>query len=136
MFKLILILSLIALVGCVPRAQEEDEYYGAGYVNVSEASWAIDNKLPYPFTVPDGEISCGLHPGFGREVYFMPEGFTDESYIGTPLNKSAVNALKQSRLNPNVPYSISKGADLNEALQIGLKLCDEKEEMLKKYFIK
>lgn len=51
-------------------------------------------------------------------------------YIGTSLNKSAVDGLKQSNLTPNVPYSIKEGSDLNEAIQIGLKVCYEQEDKL------
>lgn len=49
---------------------------------------AIYKIVPHPFTVLKGEITCSFHPTFGREVYFAPYG-----YIGTPLNKSAVDSL-------------------------------------------
>ncbi|WP_298910872.1 hypothetical protein [uncultured Psychrobacter sp.] len=75
---------------------------------------------PYFFTVPEGEIACASNPSFGREVFFHPKGYTDESYIGTPLNKSAVDGLKLSRLTPNVPYSVKEGVVLNETVQIGV----------------
>ena len=78
--------------------------------------------------MPEGEIGCASNLTFGREVYFNPKGYTDESYIGTPLNKSAVDGLKLSSLTPNVPYNVK--ADLNEAVRIGLKVCDEYEGML------
>ena len=74
----------------------------------------------YFFTVPEGEIGCASNPAFGREVYFHPKGYTDESYIGTPLNKAAVDGLKLSRLTPNVTYSVKEGVVLNETVQIGM----------------
>lgn len=81
-------LAAIALVACTPAAQN-DNLYGSGFVEVNETTWLEKQTRPYPFTVPSGEVSCGFHPRFGREVYFEPEGFTGESYIGTPLNKAA-----------------------------------------------
>lgn len=131
MNKLMLSLSLLLIVACSPVAQEHDDLYGAGFINVNEMQWSLEHSSLYPFTVAYGEISCGFHPAFGREVYFAPEGFTDESYIGTPLNKSAVDGLQLGRLAPNVPYSVKKGHDLSEAVQIGLKVCDEQSDMLK-----
>lgn len=121
---------LLSVSACKPIPQEYDEYYGTGFIGVNEALWPTEYTTPYPFTVTYGEISCGSHPTFGREVYFEPHGFTDESYIGTPLNKSAVNSLRQSDMVSNVPYSINEGADLSEAIIIGLKVCDEYQEML------
>lgn len=123
-----LLLSSFALLSCT-NASKEDDQYGAGYVEVSESSWALENDKPYPFTVENGEIDCGQpHAGIGRQVFFLPEGSTDESYIGTPLNKAASDSLKQDGLKPNVPYSIKEGADLSEAIQIGLRVCDEQKE--------
>ena len=72
-----------------------------------------------------GEISCAYHIELGRGVFFNPVGFTDESYVGTPLNKAAADIIKLSRITPNVPYSIKKGADLSEAREVGLRACDE-----------
>lgn len=116
----------IAIIGC--SSGDKDEMYGSGYIVVNEQTWSKNNTTPYPFTVLEGEIGCASNPAFGREVYFNPEGYTDESYVGTPLNKSAVDGLKLSRLTPNVPYRVKEGADLNEAVQIGLKLCYEQED--------
>lgn len=110
---------LFSIVACTPVP---DENHGAGFVMVSEIFWSADHDTPYPFTA-DGEISCGIHPEFGPTVYFEPVDFTDESSIGTPLNKAAAEVLKQSGLTPNVPYSIKKGADLSGAREIGLKAC-------------
>lgn len=123
---------LLTVIACKPVPSEYDEYYGAGFISVDEALWPTEYATPYPFTVPYGEISCTSHPNFGREVYFDPKGFTDESYIGTPLNKSAVDSLKQSDMVSNVPYSINEGADLSEAIEVGLRVCDEYQEMLDK----
>ena len=113
--------SLMALLvaACTPV---QDENHDAGFVTVSDIFWAADHDTPYPFTT-DGEISCGVHPKFGPAVYFQPAGFNDESSIGTPLNKAAAEVIKQAGLTPNVPYSIKKGADLNEAREIGLRIC-------------
>ena len=112
----------ILLIGC-NSSTTKNELYGAGFVVVNEQTWGENYMTPYPFTVAEGEISCGYHPAFGREVYFEPEGYTDESYIGTPLTQSAVDSLEQSNMSSNVPYSIKKGADLREAVEIGLKAC-------------
>ena len=131
MFKLMLSLSIIVIAGCASTTQEQDEYYGSGYINVSEASWTLDNKGTYPFTATKGEISCASHPVKGREVYFAPEGFTDEDYIGTPLNQPAILSLEQANMSPNVPYMIKKGANLSEAIKIGLQVCDEMQDALK-----
>lgn len=51
----------------------------------------------------------------------------------TPLNKSAVDGLKLGSLTPNVPYSVKEGTNLNEAVQIRLKVCYEKEGKLANY---
>lgn len=83
--------------------------------------------------MPEGEIGCASNPAFGREVFFNPKGYTDESYVGTPLNKAAVDGLKLSHLTPNVTYSVKKGADLSEAVQIGLRVCDEQEDKFANY---
>ncbi len=42
----------------------------------------------------------------------------------------AVDALKKSNMSSNVPYSIKEGADLNEAIQAGLNVCDDFEDRL------
>lgn len=131
MNKLMLSLSLLLIVACNPVEQEHDDLYGAGFVNVDETQWSLEHSSPYPFTVAYGEISCASHPSFGREVYFAPDGFTDESYIGTPLNHAAINSLKHDGMRSNVPYSIKTGADLSVAVNIGLKVCDEQQEFLK-----
>ena len=54
--------------------------------------------------------------------------YADASYIGTPLNKSAVNSMKLGRLTSNVPYSVKKGANLSEGVQIGLRVCYEHQD--------
>lgn len=124
------VVASMAIIGC-GTASSEDETYGSGFVVVSEWAWGIDHTTPYPFTVAEGEISCGFHPEFGREVYFEPVGYTDESNIGTPLNKSAVDSLDRDNMKANVPYSIKKGADLSDAIQIGLRVCDEQQDNIK-----
>ena len=118
----------IVIIGC--SSGNEDEMYGSGYIVVNEQTWSENYTTPYPFTVPEGEIGCASNPAFGREVYFHPKGYTDESYIGTPLNKSAVDGLKLGRLTSNVPYNVKEGAELNEAVQVGLKVCYEQEDNL------
>lgn len=125
--KWLISLSTISIVACSPVFQ--DDKYGAGFVNVHEESWGADNDKPYPFT-SSGEISCSYHVEFGRGVFFAPTGFTDESYDGTPLNKAAANILKLIGIAPNVPYSIKKGADLSEARDIGLRVCDEQKDKI------
>ena len=127
---LIAVVSIV-IIGC--SSSDKDEMYGVGYIVVNEQTWNENYTTPYPFTVPEGEIACASNPAFGREVYFHPKGYTDESYIGTPLNKSAIEGLKLNRLMPNVPYNVKEGADLNEAVRIGLKVCDEQEDRLANY---
>lgn len=89
---------------------------------VHEVFWGADHDTPYPFTT-SGEILCVYYPDFGIEVYFEPAGYSKDSSIGTPLNKAAAEALKRDGMKPNVPYSIKKGADLSEAVEVGLKTC-------------
>ena len=113
--------ALFSITACTPV---QDENHGSGFIAVNEVFWGANQDKPYPFTT-DGEISCGVHPEFGPAVYFEPAGFIAESSIGTPLNKAAAESLKQAGLTPNVPYSIKKGADLSEARDVGLKVCDE-----------
>lgn len=130
--KLIISLLTFAVMGCTPAAQREyDEFYGAGFTIVNETFWPANHSNPYPFTVSPGEIVCNMpHAGIGRQVYFMPHGYTDESYIGTPLNQAATQALKLDGDTSNVPYSIKKDADLSEAIQIGLRVCDEMQDFI------
>ena len=128
MSRWLIAVASIVMIGC--SSGNKDEMYGVGYIVVNEQTWSKNYTTPYPFTVPEGEIGCASNPAFGREVYFHPKGYTDESYIGTPLNKSAVDGLKLNRLMPNVPYNVKEGADLNEAVRIGLKVCYEYEDRL------
>ena len=127
MKKLIIILPILALTACTTAKQ--DDSYGAGFVTVNESTWHINNDTPYPFTT-SGEIACSDHVEFGRGVFFAPTGFTDESYVGTPLNKAAANILKVSGITSNVPYSIKKGIDLSEAREVGLRVCDEQRDLV------
>ncbi|MEN6671349.1 hypothetical protein AAJP47_13330 [Psychrobacter sp. B38] len=128
MSRWLIAVASIVIIGC--SSGNKDEMHGSGYIIVNEQIWSKNYTTPYPFTVPEGEIACASNPAFGREVYFNPKGYTDESYIGTPLNKSAVDGLKLGHLSSNVPYNIKKGADLSEAVQIGLKVCYEQEDSL------
>lgn len=124
---LISAVALSSVTACTPS--QNDSYasqFVSGYVVVHEMFWFADHDRPYPFTT-SGEISCVYYPEFGTEVYFEPAGYIHESSIGTPLNKAAAESLKQAGLVPNVPYSIKKGADLSEAREIGLQLCDEQK---------
>ena len=131
MSRWLIAVASIVIIGC--SLGNKDEIYGVGYIVVNEETWSKNYTTPYPFTVPEGEIGCASNPAFGREVYFHPKGYTDESYIGTPLNKSAVDGLKLGRLTPNVPYSVKEGANLSEAVQIGLKVCYEYEDGIAGY---
>lgn len=116
--------AVLSSTACTPV---QDENYGSGYVVVHEAFWGAEHDTPYPFTT-SGEITCSDHIELGRGVFFNPVGFTDESYVGTPLNKAAADIIKLSRITPNVPYSIKKGADLSEAREVGLSLCYQRAE--------
>ena len=131
MSRWLIAVASIVIIGC--SSDNKDEMYGSGYIVVSEQTWSKIYTTPYPFTVPEGEIGCASNPAFGREVYFHPNGYTDESYIGTPLNKAAVDGVKLDGLASNVPYSVKEGTDLNEAVQIGLKVCYEQEDKLASY---
>ena len=62
---------------------------------------------------------------FGTEVYFEPVGYSKYSSIDTPLNKATAESLNKDGLILNMPYSIKEGADLSEAVEIGLKACVE-----------
>lgn len=119
-----LIISAVLSVAACTAVQDERDKFVSGYVEVHEIFWAADHDTPYPFTT-SGEISCVYYPEFGIEVYFEPVDYIDESSIGTPLNKAAAKALKRDGMKPNVPYSIKEDADLSEALEVGLRVCDE-----------
>jgi hypothetical protein len=116
-------IAALSLAACIPEDQNSD----FGITIVHESFWGTDYKTPYPFTVV-GAISCSIHPEFGSEVYFKPAVYIDESYIGTPLNKAAKESLKQAGLTPNVPYSIKEGADLSDAKEVGMQLCDKQRK--------
>ncbi len=120
-----LISAVVLVTACTP-AQDESLKFVSGSITVHEAFWGVDHKTPYPFTT-SGEISCVYYPS-GVEVYFEPLGHVEDSSIGTPLNKAAAEALKRDAMKPNVPYSIKEGADLSEAIEIGLKVCDEQQD--------
>ena len=113
----------VFIVACTPT-QDESHKFVSGHTMVHEVFWGADHDTPYPFTT-SGEISCVHYPDFGIEVYFEPAGYSKDSSIGTPLNKAAADALKRDGMEPNVPYSIKEGADLSEAIEVGLKVCDE-----------
>ena len=113
----------LPLIACSPTEDDRHKFV-SGYIAVHEMFWAIDHDTPYPFTT-SGEISCVYYPEFGTEVYFEPAGYSEDSSIGTPLNKAAVEALKRDSMTPNVPYSIEKGADLSEAVEVGLMACED-----------
>ena len=131
MSRWLISVAVLSLAACTPS--QNDSYasqFVSGYVSVHEMFWSADHDTPYPFTT-SGEISCVYYPTFGTEVYFEPAGYIDESSIGTPLNKAATKALKRDGMKPNVPYSIKEGADLSEAREVGLKLCDEQMDEIK-----
>ena len=115
--------AALSIVACTPT-QDESHKFVSGHTMVHEVFWGADHDTPYPFTT-DGEISCVYYPDFGIEVYFEPFGYIEDSSIGTPLNKAAADALKRDGMEPNVPYSIKEGADLSEAVEVGLKACNE-----------
>ncbi len=129
MRTLTMIVVLFSVSACSFVTEEHNESYGSGYIDISESEWATKYNAPYPFTVPFGEISCGLHPKFGREVYFAPKGYTDEKYIPTPLNQTASKALVEANMTSDVPYTIKEGAALSTAIKIGLKICDEQQSL-------
>jgi len=119
MSRWLIAVASIVMIGC-SSGNTKDDLYGSGFIEVNEQTWSKDYTTPYPFTMPEGEILCASNPSFGREVFFHPKGYTDESYVGIPLNKAAVDGLKLSRLTPNVTYSVKEGVVLNETVQIGM----------------
>lgn len=119
----LIVAAALSIVACTPT-QDESHKFVSGHTMVHEVFWGADHDTPYPFTT-DGEISCVYYPDFGIEVYFEPFGYIEDSSIGTPLNKAAADALKRDGMEPNVPYSIKEGADLSEAVEVGLKACNE-----------
>lgn len=121
MSRWIIILAALSIAACTSA---QDNIHSTDFVTVNESDWYGQHDTAYPFTV-SGEVVCIVHPEYEPAVYFHPVEFTDDSYIGTPLNKAAAKSLKQADITPNVPYSIKKGADLSEAREIGLKVCDE-----------
>lgn len=125
MFRWLTGIAIFSIVACTPVQNESDKFV-SGDVVVHEIFWAADHDTPYPFTT-SGVISCVYYPEFGIEVYFEPAGYIEDSSIGTPLNNAAIKALKHDGMEPNVPHSIKDGADLNEAIEVGLKACDEHE---------
>ena len=127
MSRWLIISTALSVVACSPT--QDDSYarqFVSGGVAVHEAFWPVDHDTPYPFTT-DGEISCVYYPDFGIEVYFQPFGYIEDSSIGTPLNKAAAKSLKKDGMIPNVPYSIKNGADLSEAVEVGLKACRDEQ---------
>lgn len=98
-----MIVALQLITACSFVTEDIGDDYGADYININESEWDSKYNMPYPFTMPDGEISCGLHPKFGREVYFAPKGYTDERYVPTPLNKKASKALDEAGMTSDVP---------------------------------
>lgn len=128
---LMIVIALLLVSACSFFTEDHDDNYGAGYINVSESEWGTQHNTAYPFTVPFGEISCGLDVGFGREVYFAPKGYTDEKYISIPLNQAALNSMKAANMVSDVPYAIKEKALLDTAIKIGLNVCDEQRESLK-----
>lgn len=121
MSRWLISIAVLPLVACSP-AQDDSRKFVSGDFAVHEVFWAVDHNTPYPFTT-SGEISCVYYPEFGTEVYFEPVDYSKDSSIGTPLNKAAVESLKRDGMEPNVPYSIKKDADLREAVEVGLELC-------------
>ncbi len=116
-------IAVLSLAACTPSQNNSyASQFVSGYVVVHEIFWSADHDTPYPFTT-SGEISCVYYPDFGIEVYFEPVGHIEDASIGTPLNKAAQMALKKAGMTPNVPYGIKKGADLSEAVYVGLNAC-------------
>lgn len=118
------LISLVALLvtACTP-AQDDSHKFVSGYVAVNEMFWGVNHDTSYPFTT-SGEISCVYYPEFGTEVYFEPVGYSEDSSIGTPLNKAAAKALERDDMTPSVPYSIKKDSNLSEAIEVGLRACE------------
>lgn len=109
-------LILLTLTACQPIQIDDD------LIKVSQSEWAImGNTNPYPFTAEYGEIACSMN-----EVYFFPtDTANDESQIGLPLNRLADDSLKRDNIKPTVANTIKANADLSEAVQVGLDVCNK-----------
>lgn len=116
------LISVAAALSIAACTSAQDNSHSTDFVTVNESDWYGEHYTAYPFTVP-GEIVCITHPEYGPSIYFHPIGFTDESYIGTPLNKAADESLKRDGMMPNVPYRVKTRVDLSKAIEVGLKLC-------------
>ena len=116
------LISVAAALSIAACTSAQDNSHSTDFVTVNESDWYGEHYTAYPFTVP-GEIVCITNPEYGPSVYFHPIGFTDESYIGTPLNKAAAESLKRDGMMPNVPYRVKTRVDLSKAIEVGLKLC-------------
>ncbi|MDN3397706.1 hypothetical protein QL919_03065 [Psychrobacter sp. APC 3426] len=123
MSRWLISITVLSISACTPVQDERDKFV-SGYVEVHEIFWPAHHDTPYPFTT-SGDISCVYYPTFGIEVYFQPAGYIEDSSIGTPLNQAATKALKHNGMESNVPYSIKEGADLSDAVKVGLKACGE-----------
>lgn len=114
---------LVTASSCTQIDNIEDEY--PGYVAINEELWRFDHSALYPFTA-NGELSCEDHPLVGKAVFFNPENYTNEFYVGTPLNDSAQRLINLIDVESNVPYTIKDNADLREINALGESLCDRK----------
>lgn len=85
-------------------------------VPVDELQWRFMGLTDYPFTTA-GHIYC-----FNNAVNFAPYPMK-ETDVQQPLNQRAVEQLRLSNLTPTA-NSIKPNADLTQAINIGLKVCD------------
>lgn len=90
---------------------------------ISEEIWQLMGLKNYPFTKA-GDIACSLNA-----VEFYPDTLKEES-VGLPLNKLAVDRQKSGNLIPNVENAIKTNAQLEEAIELGLKICSFNHENL------
>ena len=57
MSRWLITVASVAIIGC-SSGTSEDDLYGSGFIEVNEQTWGENYTSPYPFTVPEGDITC------------------------------------------------------------------------------
>lgn len=91
--------------------------YNGDTLPINETSWQQLGYSDYPF-LTYGDLAC-----VNNEVYFYPADSFNETAIGTPLNQQAANALATMQLKPTEKNAIKPGANLSQAIKVGLDIC-------------
>ena len=128
--KIILIILIPNIVACTPVGTPPDNVksffpiYNGDTLPIDEKSWNSLGYQNYPF-LTNGDLACT-----SDEIYFYPENSFNENAVGTPLNRKAEYSIKQHGWQVNVPYKIKQGADLTQAIKIGLDICKHNIESI------